>query len=318
MAGFERTDVEFPSGDARCAAWLYRPLKLERPPLVVLGHGFGATREMRLDAYAERFAEAGLACLVFTYRHFGDSGGEPRQLLDVGRQLSDWAAALAYARALPNIDARRIAIWGTSFGGGHVIEMAARDGRVAAVVSQCPFTNGLASLRALGPKSNAKVLPLAIRDLVAARRRAEPVLVPLIGPPGSAAMMTALVAAPGYRALIPADLDFRNGAAARIAFQVGRYRPGRSARNVACPILFCICERDSITPAKTTRRYARHAPRAEIKTYPIGHFDIYLGEAFEQAVSDQTEFLVRHLSCDAASESQAFRSAGSSRQWREP
>src|SRR3954454_24924050 len=111
----ERAEVRFASGDADCAAWLYRP---EAPaPLLVMGHGLGAVREMRLDAYAECFAAAGFAALVFDYRHFGASGGEPRQLLDIRRQLADWAAALAYARGLEGVDAARIALWGTSFGG---------------------------------------------------------------------------------------------------------------------------------------------------------------------------------------------------------
>ena len=66
-----RDDVTFSSGDGRCEAWLYRPQGKHRPPVIVMGHGFGAVRELRLDAYAERFAEAGYAVLVFDYRHFG-------------------------------------------------------------------------------------------------------------------------------------------------------------------------------------------------------------------------------------------------------
>ena len=75
----------------------------------------------------------------------------------------------------------------------------------------------------------------------------------------------------------------------------GCYRPGRSARKVNAPILFCICDTDAVAPAETALRYAATAPRGEVKRYPVGHFDIYLGEPFEHAVRDQTEFLVRHL-----------------------
>src|SRR5947207_9738790 len=149
-----RLDVAFPSSDDECRAWLFMP-DAERPPLVILGHGLGATREYGLEPYAERFADAGIAALVFTYRHFGDSGGRPRQLLDIERQLGDWAAAPTYARSLDGIDHERIALWGTSFGGGHVIEAAARDGAVAAVLRQCPFTDGLAATRAASPRSPA-------------------------------------------------------------------------------------------------------------------------------------------------------------------
>ena len=82
-------------------------------PLLVMAHGLGAVRTMRLDAYAERFSAAGYACLVFDYRNFGDSEGEPRQLLDIRMQLQDWTAAVAYARTLPGIDPDRIGLWGT-------------------------------------------------------------------------------------------------------------------------------------------------------------------------------------------------------------
>lgn len=289
-----RLDVAFPSSGDECRAWLFLP-KGQRPPLVILGHGLGGTREAGLEPFARRFVEAGFAALVFTYRHFGDSGGQPRGLIDIKHQLGDWAAALAYARTLDGIDTERIALWGSSFGGGHVIEAAARDGGVAAVVSQCPFTDGLAAVRAANPRSLARGSGRALRDELARLRRRPPVLIPLVGPPGSPALMTSPDSEAGYRALLPAGAEFENGVAARFLNRVGLYRPGRSARKVNAPILFCICDSDAVAPAEIALRYARTAPRGEIKRYPIGHFDIYRGEPFERAVADQTEFLVRHL-----------------------
>lgn len=291
---YVRTSLSFPSGDAECAATGFRP-DSARPPLVILGHGLGATREMGLDAYAERFARAGIAALTFTYRHFGDSGGEPRQLVDIDHQLEDWAAALRYARGLPGIDSSRIAIMGSSFGGGHVIEVAARDAGVAAVISQCPFTDGPASVLAANRVSLLRASVPAARDEIARLARTRPVLVPLIGPPGSAALMATPDAEPGYRALIPPDFDFVNGVAARFLLRVGLYRPGRAAARVKCPILFCICDRDTLAPAAAALRHAQRAPHAEVKRYPIGHFDIYSGPPFELAVTDQIDFLNRHL-----------------------
>src|SRR5690625_5725146 len=61
----DRADVRFPSGAELISAWLYRPSG-ERPgpvPLLVMAHGLGAVRTMGLDAYAQRFAAAGYACL---------------------------------------------------------------------------------------------------------------------------------------------------------------------------------------------------------------------------------------------------------------
>ena len=73
------------------------------------------------------------------------------------RQLEDWRNAITYARQLDGVDPDRIVLWGTSFAGAHAIRTAARDPRVAAVISQCPFTNGFASTFALPPKVLAKI-----------------------------------------------------------------------------------------------------------------------------------------------------------------
>lgn len=293
----ERQDVHFTSGSDRVSAWLYRPADDPgRPaPLLVMAHGLGAVRTMRLDAYAQRFSAAGYACLVFDYRNFGDSGGRPRQVLDVGMQLADWAAAVAYARTLEGIDRGRIALWGTSFGGGHVIATAARVPGIAAAVAQCPFTDGIASARTLNPLTTARVTALAVRDIAAARLGKPPVLVPTAGRPGEVALMNAPDAYAGYLRLVPDGVEVPNEVAARIGVKILTYRPGRLAAKVPCPILFCVCETDSVAPPRPTLRYAAKAPRGEVKTYPEGHFAIYVDAAFDRAVADQLEFLDRHL-----------------------
>jgi len=295
MSTFVRHDVAFASGEDTCAAWLYLPTGVKSPPVVILGHGLGATREMRLHAFAERFAQAGIAALAFTYRHFGDSGGQPRQLLSIKRQLADWDAAIAWVKARSDVDGTRIAVWGSSFGGGHAITVASRHPELRAAVSQCPFTDGIASALALGPGASLKVLPLVARDLAAKALGRAPVTIPLAGVPGSLALMNAPDALPGYQALLPPGMTFRNEAAARVAPTIMAYRPGRAAKKIKFPILFCVSNTDSVTPPNQTLRYARTAPRGEIKRYDAGHFEFYLGEPFETLVRDQVEFLTREL-----------------------
>jgi dienelactone hydrolase len=291
----QREDVWFNSGHDRISAWLYRPASNGDAPLLVMAHGLGAVRTMRLDAYAERFCAAGYACLVFDYRNFGDSEGAPRQLLDISMQLQDWTVAVAYARTLPGIDSTRIGLWGTSFGGGHVIATAARLPGIAAVVSQCPFTDSIASLGALSPLISARITGLAVRDLIAARLGRPPVMVPTAGNPGEVALMNAPDAYPGFLKLVPDGTLLRNEVAARIGVKILSYRPGRLAAKVTCPILFCVCESDSVAPSGPTRRYAATAPRGQIKLYPEGHFEIYVGDAFERVVADQLDFLDKNL-----------------------
>jgi uncharacterized protein len=293
----QRTDVMFQSAGTRCAAWLYRPEESGGgpTPCVVLAHGFSGVRDQRLDAYAERFAQAGFAALVFDYRYFGDSDGEPRQLLDIRRQLEDWRAAIAYARTLDGVDPARIAIWGSSFSGGHVMTLAARDPALAAAVSQVAFADGLITLPSLGIGQALRLTREGLRDQVAALRGRPPHMIAAVGPPGSNSVMNTPNAEPGIQALTPPGSTWRNEVAARIALHVGSYRPARQAGKIRCPILFCVADNDDLTAPGLVLKAASKAPRAEVQRYPIGHFDIYVGEGFEHAVADQVDFLKRHL-----------------------
>lgn len=289
----QRLDVTFRSGDDWCSAWLLLPDGDAPFPVVVMGHGLGAIREMGLMPFAERFVEAGYACLVFDYRHFGASGGEPRQLLSVARQREDWKAAIAHARSRPELDADRVVLWGSSFGGGHVIATAA-EVPVAAAIAQCPFTDGIASTLAIPPLTAARLVVRAVRDQVAAWLGRPPVMVPLAAEPGATALMTAPDVVPGYLSLVPDGVTFRNEVAARVAFDILRSRPGARAAEVTCPLHVTVCDDDSVAPARRTTRHVERAPRAEVVHRPVGHFDIY-HDGFERTVADQLDFLARHV-----------------------
>jgi pimeloyl-ACP methyl ester carboxylesterase len=298
------SSVDFPSGGVRCAAVHLPGQGSEfaeadgRRPCVVLAHGFGGTVDSGLLPFVERFAAAGLDALAFDYRHFGRSDGEPRQLLSVRRQLQDYAAAIAFAREIPGVDPERVVVWGSSYSGGHALAVAVADGRVAAAISQVPLMDGVAGLvnllRYAGVAQLARLTLAGLRDVAAAVRGREPVTVAVVGAPGSLAMMTAPDSEPGYRAI--AGPSWRNEVAARIALSAGSYRPGLQADRLPCPILVQIADRDSVAPVKAAQDAVwRATGRGELRTYPVGHFDVYHGPAFERAVADQLHFLRRHL-----------------------
>lgn len=264
-------------------------------PCVVLAHGFAGIKEARLDAYAERFAEAGYAALVFDYRHHGDSGGEPRLLISIKRQHEDWRAAIAHARGLDGIDADRIALWGTSFAGGHVLVIAAEDPRIAAVISQAPHMDGIPTLNAAGPANVRRMTVAGLRDLAGGLLGRPPRLMPVVGPPGTLAAMNSPDAEPGYRALIPPGHPWPNRFVPRAVLNLPGYRPVRKARLVKAPLLVQVMTDDVVTPPKPAGRAAAEAPRGESIEYSGGHFDVYVGERFERAVADQIDFLQRNL-----------------------
>ena len=161
---------------ATCAGWLYLPDGVTAPPVVVLGHGLGATREMRLDAFAERFAQAGIAALAFTYRHFGDSGGTPRQLLSIKRQLADWDAALAHVQdqvgRRPHAD-RRVGQLLRRWPRHHRRLAPSRAAGGGVRNARSPTASPPRSRSARG--ASLKVLPCSLATSVAARTRAAPV-----------------------------------------------------------------------------------------------------------------------------------------------
>jgi pimeloyl-ACP methyl ester carboxylesterase len=293
-----RTEVVFDSHGTQCRAWLYRPTGLATPsPCVVMAHGFGATRDASLEPYAARFAAAGMAAFVFDYRHFGASDGEPRQLVSARRQLQDYAAAIACAKTLDGIDASRVAVWGTSYAGGHALVTAARVPGLAAAVCQCPLMDGLAAVRRIASYAGiGHLLRLTGHGLVdvlmAPFGRTH--YIPIVGRPGDLAMMSSPDAYDGYRALAPPG--FRFEVAARIALSAGFYRPVTEAAHARCPVLVQICTRDSVAPVTAAEEAVRRlGARGEVRRYDIGHFEPYFGAPFERSVADQVEFLARHL-----------------------
>jgi uncharacterized protein len=289
----ERQNVAFMSGGLRCAGWFYQARDNGTAPCVVLAHGFGGTREMRLDAYAEVFAEAGYHALVFDYRHFGDSEGEPRQVLDIRKQHQDWHAAVSFAKGRPGVDPNRMILWGTSFSGGHVVPVALGESGIAAVISQVPHLNGIATATAAGPVQNFRLGNAAWRDVMRMVLRRSPYYVPIVGQPGEVAAMTAPDAEEGVKKLYPEGYEPSNFVAARIFLQVGLYSPGNLAKKLRVPWLVQVASEDLTTPVKPAIKAVMKAPKSQLILYRCGHFDVYVPPRFSQTVEDQLTFL-RH------------------------
>lgn len=280
-----------------CAAWHYRAAGEGQRGCVVLAHGFTMVREAGLAGYAERFCAAGMDALVFDYRCFGDSAGEPRQWLDVPRQHADWRAAIACARTLPNVDRDRIALWGTSFSGGHVAALAAQDTRVAAIVSQVPFS-GIGG-RSGGPRPRvrhvSRLLAAAARDWAGARLGRGPRYIRVVAEPPAFAASNQPGAVAEVQALVAGAASWQNRFTPRVILQMARYRPFAHAAEVRCPWLLVVCDPDEVTPADVARRRAAPAPRLTVRRHPDSHYAVYRGEPFERLVAEQVAFLTQHV-----------------------
>jgi len=256
-----REEVSFTSGGERCAASLFRPEGTEGPvPCVVLGTGFSCVRDQGLDAFAERFAQAGLAALAFDYRYFGDSGGEPRSLVSGSRQRQDLRAALAFSRSLDWVDSDRIALWGYSLGGGHVQHLAATDPGIAAAICVAPVVNDTRSILHIGGFSHlARLIAAGAKDSLRAFRRAAPYRIPAVGPPGALAAISSAEAVAGMAAITPPGSTWHNEFCARAVLGIS-YSLERKVRKITCPTLYCITEQDDVNPPKLGKQAAGRVP----------------------------------------------------------
>lgn len=263
----KRTDIEFASGGLTCRGWHYRAAGAAPRPCVVMAHGLAAVKEMGLDRYAERYVAEGYDVVVFDYRHFGASDGVPRQLIDIRRQLDDYHAAIAFARALPDADGR-IVIWGSSLSGGHVMAIAAEDAILAAVISQGPRTDAIASSFAGGIAHGMRLSLHALWDLAGSLVGRAPHRVPAVGSPGELAMMNAPEAIE-YLELVPAGEPFEGDVPARFLPRLSTYSPGRRLRHAKAPTLVQVALRDQTTPNAAIAA-AKAAPAATLKTKTRG------------------------------------------------
>ena len=294
-----RKDISFKVGKILLKAWLYLPENLfHSVPCIIMSHGFGGTKDMLLESYALRYREAGMAVLTYDFRHFGESEGKPRQLFNISYQLNDLSAAIEHARSLKEIDSNKIALWGTSAAGGYGIVIAARDKNIACVVGQCPALNNREdskiALEREGLGFFLRLFVHAQRDMGRSRFRLSPHKIPIIGKPGTLAMITAPGTFEGYSKIV--SPGFVNEVCARILLRSHGYNPIDYAKDVKCPVLLQVCEEDNLVSKnsyqKTVKILGKHV---DLIIYSIGHFDIYQGKHFEKAVSDQIIFFKKHF-----------------------
>jgi fermentation-respiration switch protein FrsA (DUF1100 family) len=292
----DRQDVTFHSDGVACKAWLYRPPGVKTAPCVIIAHGFDGVRDQRLDAYAERFVAAGIAAFVFDYRYFGDSLGEPRQLFSNRAQLDDWRAAIAHVRTEEGVDRDRIALWGTSTSGGHVVKLAAEDGRIRAVVTQMPFADGLAQFRMMPLTQSLRLLWAGLQDQLRAWVGMRTATIPAAGMPFSLAVVTTPDALSGLDRITPTGSPWVNAVLPRFTLTTTFYRPGRAVRRLRCPLLVCVADADRLIPPRPAIEMAmRMGDRGTLRRYRFSHFAMYEGDGFERVVPDQVAFLRTHL-----------------------
>jgi fermentation-respiration switch protein FrsA (DUF1100 family) len=294
-----RQDIEFDAEGTTLRGWLYVPDGSTGPvATIVMCHGFSAVKEMYLDRYAEVFAEAGLAALVYDNRNLGASDGEPRQEIDPWAQIRVFRDAISFAATLDEVDADRIGIWGSSYSGAHVIVVGAMDRRVKCVVSQVPLISGHHNARRLvradliGPFQG-----MFAADREARFRGEAPQTVAAVAPEGEPCAMPT----PDSYEWFTSTHDLRapswvNEVTLRSVEMFWEYEPGAYLPFVSpTPLLMVVAAGDHLTVSDLAiDAYESAREPKQLKILQGGHFDAYVAD-FEASSGAARDWFVTHL-----------------------
>lgn len=295
-----RRDVEFQDGDGiTLRGWHYVPDGVRaRVPTVVMAHGFSATRDLFLDRYAELFAEAGIATLLYDHRNFGASDGLPRQEIDPWQQIRGYRDAITFAQTLPETDASRIGVFGSSYSGGHVLVVGAIDRRVKCVVSQVPLIDGTLNANRLIPAPQwAGMRAMFDADRHARFAGEPPARLPVVAPSGQPC---ALPTEDSYEFFVGQGSTkaptWINEVTLRSVEMFTEYKPGAYIEAVSpTPLLIVVALQDHLTMADITlEAYNRAREPKSLVALPGGHFDAYVKD-FGLAGGAARDWFARHL-----------------------
>jgi fermentation-respiration switch protein FrsA (DUF1100 family) len=287
-------DFTFDAEGVSLSGWVMRPPRQRThqsgpAPVIVLSHGLSAVKAQHIPRFARAFAEAGFVCLAYDHRNFGASGGAPRQEADPWRQVRDMRIAISHARALEGVDPERLGLWGTSYSGGHVLSVAARDARVKCVVSQAPITHGYATLtRSISPEVMTGLRAWIAQDADGRARGEAPVMVNTFEPGEEGwDCLTADREATGYDPRL--TLQSRD--------MIFSYAPAELIAQIApTPLFMVIADTDVITPtALQEQAFAQAGEPTRLHVIRgARHFDVY-ERHFDEASTVARDWFVEHL-----------------------
>lgn len=284
-----------PCDQEMIAADFYIPKTNNKSAVIIMAHGFAGLRQFKLIQYAQRFAQAGYAVILFDYRYWGGSTGKPREMISINSQLEDWKTMIQYASTCKFIDNRRIVLWGTSLSGGYALSLASELKNIQAIMVQIPYVDGAETAKLYPLQRYPQALKLSSQDYMGSRMGLNPKRLPVVDQYKLCFMPTA-DSYYGYLSIVNPDYYWSGEVPARVFFNLMRYRPIQLVRQINIPVLFIAAQHDSLIPIESSREAATNiAPFVSYHEWDMKHFDIYHGSWFEKAVTTQLEFLHQHI-----------------------
>jgi uncharacterized protein len=284
----------FISKGTKCAGTLYSPESANLFPVIILCHGLATERTFGLQGYIDHFVNLGFAVFSFDYRCFGDSEGSPRNYISAARHGEDISAAINHVKTLNGVDAKKISLWGSSYGGGHVLVAAANHPEIKSVIAQVPFVSGVATVMSFSMAYQLTGFYHGMLDVVKSFLGMKPHYVHVIAKPNQFALMNTPESFDGYSALMPSGSKWENKAPAKICLTLLMYLPTLSVHKINCPTLYVYAKNDSLIPYKAVEKAIAKTQHSESMLLDCGHFDMYSGPLFEDVIKKQEAFLLKN------------------------
>ncbi|MFZ4831821.1 UilS family quorum-quenching N-acyl-homoserine lactonase [Rouxiella sp. Mn2063] len=274
------------------AVTLRTPEDQQVSPVIILCHGFCGIQDLLLPAFADAFAQAGFSAVTFDYRGFGASGGERGRLVPA-MQIEDILSVVEWVKTQPSIDAERIGLWGSSFGGCHVLAAAAENADIKCVVSQLAFADGEEIVTGK-MSAEDKAGFIATLDKMADKKQATGKemfvsLTKVLSDAESKAFFEE------YKVLFPA-MDIK------ISFLTVRetlqYKPKDNAARVTCPVLVVVAANDTVNPPEQGVALYEAVGSAQKKLHveeEARHYDMYNGKHFDNIIVEQTAWFKQYI-----------------------
>ncbi len=288
--------VSFYSEGTRLSGDLFLPDDLnprEQRAGILLCHGYTGVRNLYLPDTAKALTDAGYVVLTFDYKGWGDSDGPKARLSPYGRVL-DSQAALTFLGAQSMVDADRLGIYGTSYGGATVVWTAAVDPRAKVVVSVVGIGNGRRWMRSVRhPDEFADLLTRSEQDRIqrVLTGKSEYVDRNSVLLPDRQSLELATAARknnPNAVGEIPLEyIDDTLG-----------FHPEWIVDKISPrPVLFITSDDDRLVPPDESEAlYAKAGqPKKLITLKGWGHYEVYTGEAFRQVIEPTLSWYREHL-----------------------
>ena len=285
----ERTG--FYSRGVWCAATLHRPARdnQETMPAILMLHGWGGIQDALTVPFYEEFTRAGYVVMTFDYRSWGDSAGLPRQTISARQRMWDADAALAFLKSRADVDPARIVAWGSSFGGGHAVELASDHPELAGVIAQVPMLDGWATVQAVPLRRLVRFALCSLADRIKPGR---PVYLPVVGETGTFSSMDRDDA---NKALQLAERSigrqYDNRVAARSLMTMGPYRPFKRLKAIKSPTLMLGATEDTVAPFVESAIRKVNNPNITVATVTANHFEPYFEPVFSEVIEKELGFL---------------------------